>query len=793
MKVPWAWLILVAMAAASTPAIPPYMDNDLVPHNYIDDSDSNRGINNDDNSNELSKSSPCPDSCTCYWGTYPSTAMMSNETQVLDMSHNKLMNITSLANVSDLLVLDLSSNWLRVLANSWLFEHVSKLRVLSLADNGLQSLQHGSFSGLNQLRQLDLSKNIIRRVETHSFSGLGNLEVLRLDNNELYQLKREWFLPLTSLTVLYLGGNYVAKLEPNTFSKLTCLHHLDLSYNSLRNIPDDALNGLNSLKLLNISGNSNLRSVPSKALQPFSSVNILLMDGVAMSRLQPFAVSSIGVAEISLSFLPRLRVVEKSAFYNLTNLRTLQLHDNQNLVFLHPSAFSLLPFLRHLFIHNNGLIAVASQIIISLPALTDLHLHHNPLHCDCNIYWLRKELNKVYQLDYKTKLQAGQDSAQSSNTTTDYNNTRLLSAASPATTTPTSTMNSSDPSVHTGRMFISEPDRVSCFFPAGKASMPLIQLPILYFSPTCPPATLPLFSAFMNVSLGDELWLECQGLGVPAPTLSWILPGGLEVNYSTVSHLTQDWTAARSPVELVEDTLLYIQSAKLSDSGSYGCRAVSPLGDDISTTVVHVQNKPLSLSEVKVSNDYITVSWRGSIPRVQMSDFQLFYRRVSNFNTDSGEEIKEIRDPVFNDTKQLRQNSKEKAYDVIFLHSSIHKCTITGLRPQTTYEVCLMYKQVHPVECHNYTTTLNMHVVSADGIVRISKTHIALAIASVMGAMLLIAVILIVRKVRYHKDYQDPLTEEEKTSIPLEGIQHITTPSTPLTTSRTALLVNSQI
>lgn len=614
------------------------------------------------------------------------------------------------------------------------------------------------------------------------------LQVLRLDNNELYQLKREWFLPLDSLTSLYLGGNYVAKLETNTFSKLGRLHHLDLSYNSLRNITNDSLNGLNSLKLLNISGNSNLRSVPSKALQPFPTVNILLMDGVAMSRLQPFAVSGIGVAELSLSFLSRLRVVEKSAFYNLTNLRTLQLHDNQNLVFLHPSAFSLLPFLRHLFIHNNGLIAVASQIIISLPSLTDLHLHHNPLHCDCNIFWLRKELNRFYQLDYRSKLLAGIDITPSVNTTNDNNTT--LTSISTTTTTATTTTNTTDQTTNNSRTFISEPDRVSCFFPSGKSSMPLIQLPIQYFSPTCPPATLPLFSAFTNVSLGEELWLECQGLGVPSPSLSWILPGGMEVNYSTASQLVQGGTFGRSPVELVEDSLLYIQSAKLSDSGSYGCRAVSPLGDDVSTTVVHVQNKPLALSEVKVSNDYITVSWRGSIPRVQMSDFQLFYRHVSN--DDSDEDAGETQDPAYNVTKQPQPTSKRKHYDVIFLHSSIHKCTITGLQPLSTYEVCLMYKQVHPVECHNYTTTLNMQVVSADGIVRVSKAHVVLAIASVMGLLLLTAVVLVVRKIRHRKDYQDPLTEEDKTGIPLEGIHHIT-PSTPLTTSRTALLVNSQI
>lgn len=574
------------------------------------------------------------------------------------------------------------------------------------------------------------------------------------------------------------------------FSKLSHLHHLDLSYNSLRHITDEALNGLNNLKLLNLSGNSNLRSVPCKALQPFTAMNILLLDGLAISRLQPFSVSNVGVAEISLSFLPRLRVVEKSAFYNLTNLRMLQLHDNPALVFLHPSAFASLPFLRRLLIHNNGLVAVSSQILSSLPSLTNLHLHHNPLHCDCNIFWLREELSRVYQQGYKNKLTtASNANLLASNFTTDSDTTFVttVSAASIAA----NNISTSSNNISITRTFISEPDRVSCFFPSTKNSMPLVQLPIQYFSPTCPPTTLPLFSENINISLGDELWLECQGLGVPIPTISWILPGGFEVNYTTATLFMQENKSMKFSVEIVEESLLYIQSVKLSDSGSYGCRALSPLGEDFSTTQVYIQNKPITLYEVKVSNDYITVSLKGSIPRTQMSDFQIYYRDISSLMGSN-----DVLEAADNDSKNLLGWSggqeKEKKYEIIYLHNSVHRCKISGLKPQTTYEICLMYKQTHPVECHNYTTTQDVHVVKADGIIRVSKIHIAVGVASVMGALLLAVLVLIVRKVRHRKEYQDPLADEEKTSIPLEGLSSIV-PSTPLTTSRTALLIHSQI
>jgi hypothetical protein len=75
---------------------------------------------------------------------------------------------------------------------------------------------------------------------------------------------------------------------------------------------------------------------------------------------------------------------------------------------------------------------------------------------------------------------------------------------------------------------------------------------------------------------------------------------------------------------------------------------------------------------------------------------------------------------------------------------------------------------------------------------RISKTHLGIGVASVLRLLLTAMIVLVVRKVRHRKEYIDPLTEEEKASIPLEGIT-MTAPSKPLTTSRTALLINSQI
>ncbi|CAL1527043.1 unnamed protein product [Lymnaea stagnalis] len=783
MTPPLACLVLVVMAGASRTVSPPPVWPFNSDAGLVDDEGSVRS-NQDGEEIGGYAVHVCPKLCVCYERAYLRTNIakqlttvncsdrglldfpgeLPNKTEVFDLSHNKLQNMSSLPYLPELRVLDLSNNWIRQLDNHWLFEHVSKLRILSLADNALTVLQHGTFSGLSDLRELDMSRNIIKRLELHSFSGLTNLEVLRLDRNQLYQVKREWFLPLTSLQSLYMSNNFVSTLDKDMFDKLGRLQQLDLSLNALQEVKDGSFTGLVRLKMLNLTGNSNLREVPSAALKSLTALNILLLDGISVQRLQPFCVTSLAVVEMSLSYLPKLRVVEQSAFHNLSNLMTLQLHDNPRLIYLHPSAFSSLPHLRHLLLHNNGLVAVPGQIMTSLPSLTDLHLHHNPFHCDCNIYWLRKELSFEYHFNYKSNNLTGQkpQSTPTSSITSDTSTLPYTTFAPPTSTSITGP-------------FISEPDRVSCFFPAGSSSMSLVQLPMQYFSETCPPTAIALFSALVNVSVGEELWLECQGLGVPVPLVSWVLPDGRELNASsTMSEQDTD------TVKVIGDTLLHIQSVTTSDGGTYGCHVVNSLGQDFRTTLVRVQNKPLTLSDVKVGNDYITVAWKGSIPRIQMSEFQLRYKEVA---LDTNKDMTNQEDGP---------KSQSRGFDVINLHGSIHKCTITGLKPLTTYEVCLMYKQIHRVQCNNYTTSQDVQVMKADGIVRISKTQLGVGLAAALGVVLLAVVTLLVRKVRHRKDYKDPLADEEKASIPLEAMAP-TAPSTPLTSSRTALLTHSQI
>ncbi|GFO44074.1 leucine-rich repeat neuronal protein 1 [Plakobranchus ocellatus] len=806
----------------------------------------------------------CPTRCKCYYQPYRSTKLVGPlvtvncsgqglvefpnglpaQTQVLDMSRNEILNLTSLPRLLDLRVLDVSNNWLHYVDNRWLFEHVAQLSVLRLADNGLRKLQHGTFIGLSHLVELDISGNRLQGAELHAFADLRRLEVFRMDGNDLFHVERSWFLTMPALLDLRLSNNGLSTLD-NATLRLDHLQHLDISSNRLRTLAPGALQGVQNLRLLNLSDNHLLREVPSEALRLVPLLDILLLDGLGLRRLATHAVSGLSAVELSLSYQPKLRAVGRAAFHNLTRLQTLQLHDCPRLAFLHPEAFSGVPRLRRLLIHNNALVAISERVVASLPLLGDLHVYHNPLRCDCNAYWLRKTLSDFSWRHYASVNRAAENTLfPNTSKGSEHFNSPLSSPSTPSASKSISSINLNPSGSSKIKMnknqfssIISQPGLVTCFFPDGASSLPLVQQPLQYFPELCPPLALSLFPPEINVSLGEPLDLECQGLGVPEPTVSWLLPHGGEINASTYAMRVRSTAEAEAPpssinsnkfqgskqydkiksqAQIKEGSTLHIPVARLKDNGTYRCRVISAQGQDFSSVQVRVQPKPLAFTELRVSDDYVTVVWEGAIPRSQMRDFQLFYRKVNNLNfhartketTESNGKLYNGEDAPVPGSERTRQDSfleHQGEYKFVNLPGAQHTSTISGLEPLTDYEVCLVYRNVHPVQCRYLTTTdrdVARVVRTGAGIaVHVSKGQIGAGIGVALGALVLIWATLVFRRLRRrgrksYQDYADPL-REEKASIPLEGLISTSgvsgAPSTPLTSSRTALLTHSQI
>ncbi|KAK6175977.1 hypothetical protein SNE40_014349 [Patella caerulea] len=627
---------------------------------------------------------------------------LPSKTDALLLTDNNFHNLSHLGPLPNLQLLDLSHNVIQYIDNHWLFEYLPNLHILRLSNNAVRELKHGSFSGLKNLQCLDLSHNILQHVELHAFGGLNHLARLYLDHNKLTDLDRSWFLSMSLLYEVYLSHNLISRLEANGFDMLSQVVHLDLSNNIIKTINSDTFAGLNNLKVLDLSKNK-LTSFPADCFQKLPYSEKLILDSNPITRLKTKDISDLNISVLSLSYMHLLRVTESKAFYNLSKLVSLKLHDNPAFLYVNPTAFYNVPHLEKLYLHNNGLMGISPQIQISLPNIKELHLYQNPLHCDCNIYWIKKQ---------------------------------LVSGE-----------------IHNKSTIFTDSDKLVCDSPDTNINVPLRQVPLPSLSPLCPPTTLPLFQDHYNLSIGQTLSLECKALGVPSPDLVWLLPNG-QLNTS----------AHDKRIVIKEPTLITLKGVLQSDSGTYACKASNVLGFDISSTAVNVANKDLKIVPIGIFGDYITVAWRGTIPRLNLDDFQLNYHTKTS--TDQPQKI--------------------------HLHKLLHRYTITGLKPMTTYEVCLTYLDQYLVHCQNITT--NQKTVIKLGITRITNTHIIVGITTFIGSVLtLILIGYLWKKFYTKKGYIDPegKTHDHMSPIPLENL--FQPQSTPLCSSRTALLPNSQI
>ncbi|KAM3921478.1 leucine-rich repeat and fibronectin type III domain-containing protein 1-like protein [Leptodactylus fuscus] len=99
-----------------------------------------------------------------------------------------------------------------------------------------------------------------------------------------------------------------------------------------------------------------------------------------------------------------------------------------------------------------------------------------------------------------------------------------------------------------------------------------------------PRCTLPTFNeAFQEIHVKEatSITLPCSANGIPRPTLTWLLPSGLEVN------------TAKSTFSITNEKL-NIAMAKPSDSGIYACVAINSEGSSVSLVKVSVLSNALT-------------------------------------------------------------------------------------------------------------------------------------------------------------------------------------------------------
>ncbi|XP_021456650.1 leucine-rich repeat and fibronectin type-III domain-containing protein 2-like [Oncorhynchus mykiss] len=127
---------------------------------------------------------------------------------------------------------------------------------LRLGGNYILRITQQDFANMTDLVDLTLSRNTISYIQPFSFSDLETLRSLHLDNNRLIELGPDDLRGLVNLQHLILNNNQLGRISDRALEDLApSLEDLDLSYNNLRSLPWDSVKLMVSLHQLSLDHN----------------------------------------------------------------------------------------------------------------------------------------------------------------------------------------------------------------------------------------------------------------------------------------------------------------------------------------------------------------------------------------------------------------------------------------------------------------------------------------------------------------------------------------------------------
>ncbi|XP_005988950.1 leucine-rich repeat and fibronectin type-III domain-containing protein 2 [Latimeria chalumnae] len=127
---------------------------------------------------------------------------------------------------------------------------------LRLTDNFLRTVKQEDFLNMTGLVDLTLSRNTINIIEPFSFGDLESLRSLHLDSNRLTEIQDDYLQGMVNLQHLIINNNQLINISEAAFDDfLMTLEDLDLSYNNLQSVPWGAIQDMICLHTLNLDHN----------------------------------------------------------------------------------------------------------------------------------------------------------------------------------------------------------------------------------------------------------------------------------------------------------------------------------------------------------------------------------------------------------------------------------------------------------------------------------------------------------------------------------------------------------
>ncbi|RYZ89515.1 MAG: leucine-rich repeat domain-containing protein [Proteobacteria bacterium] len=231
-----------------------------------------------------------------------------NHFQTLNISQNKIVDITPIRQMDKLKELYLQSNNLSSLNG---LPKGAPLEVLAFWDNNLQSIK--GVENFPKVRELYAQTNQIETIEP--LEKLTDLKMLYLSDNRVEDISV--LSRLKNLEELYMAYNKLSKLEP--LKELTKIKKLTLSFNQITDI--SPLEGLTNMEVLYLWGNK------VSDLAPLSKMLNLQTVYLSANRINDISVFN-SIQTLDLFYAPDNAIYDIRPLSNQKKIRYINLNNN---------------------------------------------------------------------------------------------------------------------------------------------------------------------------------------------------------------------------------------------------------------------------------------------------------------------------------------------------------------------------------------------------------------------------------------------------------------------------------